>query len=153
MWMCEFICLVLCSLLKENIKYSEFMWMLSVLIAGWEYDCSGHTPYTIWHWSGSVATYSLQVMARNFRKNIIMAANWRFLVCTILSFQRSSNIKHIYIHPFPCNRHQGQLPVKHNVAKPVIGEIFGRFLGITGWDPSVCKSILWFSSIKLGYIL
>ena len=34
-----------------------------------------------------------------------------------------------------------------------------RFLGITGWDPSVCKSnrfhgnILWFSFIKLGYIL
>ena len=35
----------------------------------------------------------------------------------------------------------------------------GRFLGITGWDPSVCKSnrlhvdILQFSFIKLGYIL
>ena len=35
----------------------------------------------------------------------------------------------------------------------------GRFLGITGWDPSVCKSnrlhvdILRFSFIKLGYIL
>ena len=35
----------------------------------------------------------------------------------------------------------------------------GRFLGIIGWDPSVCKSnrshvdILWFSFVKLGYIL
>ena len=35
----------------------------------------------------------------------------------------------------------------------------GRFLVITSWDPSVCKSnqlhvdILWFSFIKLGYIL
>ena len=35
----------------------------------------------------------------------------------------------------------------------------GRFLGITGQDPSVCKSnrlhidILWFSFTKLGYIL
>ena len=35
----------------------------------------------------------------------------------------------------------------------------GRFLGITGWDPCVCKSnrlhvdILWFSFTKLGYIL
>ena len=36
---------------------------------------------------------------------------------------------------------------------------FGRILGITGWDPSVCRShrlhfdILQFSFIKLGYIL
>jgi hypothetical protein len=35
----------------------------------------------------------------------------------------------------------------------------GKFLDIIGWDPSVCKSnrlhveILWFSFIKLGYIL
>ena len=35
----------------------------------------------------------------------------------------------------------------------------GRFLGITGWDPSICKSIwlyvdiLQFSFIDLGYIL
>jgi hypothetical protein len=34
-----------------------------------------------------------------------------------------------------------------------------RFLGMVGWDPSVCKShrlhvdILWFSFIKLGYIV
>ena len=39
------------------------------------------------------------------------------------------------------------------------GQWSGRFLGIIDWDPNVCKSnrlyvdILWFSFIKLGYIL
>jgi hypothetical protein len=39
------------------------------------------------------------------------------------------------------------------------GQWWGRFLGIIGWDPSVCKSnqlhvdILWFSFIELRYIL
>ena len=41
----------------------------------------------------------------------------------------------------------------------VVNQWSGRFLGIIGWDPSVCKSnrlyvdILRFSFIKLEYIL
>ena len=40
-----------------------------------------------------------------------------------------------------------------------VKQLSARFLGITGWDPCVCKSnrlhvdILWFSCTKFGYIL
>ena len=92
---------------------------------------------------------------KRWKMTIINNLHWKSFYLTLSQFP----IKYPLTKQVAVHKKMWTMGNKRRTFNLILHQWLGRFLGITGWDPSICKSnwlhvdILPFFFIKLGYIL